>query len=94
LPLVDLLLDTRAELMELADASGLRVFETMLEEHRTAIYGPRYQHQVERQASRARTVAGEVVLGGRKVVLRRPRVRANGAEVSVPAFRTWPARIR
>ena len=46
----------------------------MLEEDRTAICGQRYQHQVERQASRAGTVPSEVVLGGRKVALRRPRV--------------------
>jgi putative transposase len=88
LPLVDLLVDTRAELMELAIASGLRVLETMLEEDRTAICGQRYQHQVERQASRAGTVPSEVVLGGRKVALRRPRVRANGEEVSLPTFQT------
>jgi hypothetical protein len=31
LPLVDLLVDTRAELMELAVASGLKVLTTMLE---------------------------------------------------------------
>ena len=88
LPLVDLLVETRAELMELAIASGLRVLETMLEEDRTAICGQRYQHQVERQASRAGTVPSEVVLGGRKVALRRPRVRANGEEVSLPTFQT------
>ena len=88
LPLVDLLVDTRAELMELAIASGLKVLETMLEEDRTAICGQRYQHQGERQASRAGTVPSEVVLGGRKVALRRPRVRANGAEVSLPTFQT------
>src|SRR3989441_5602730 len=87
LPLVDLLVDTRAELMELAIASGLRVLETMLEEDRTTICGQRYQHQVERQASRAGTVPSEVVLGGRKVALRRPRVRANGEEVPLPTFR-------
>jgi len=34
---VDLLIDTRAELMELAVASGLKVLTTMLEEDRTAI---------------------------------------------------------
>ena len=56
LPLVDLLVDTRAELMELAVASGLKVLTTMLEEDRTAICGPRYQHQAERQASRMGTV--------------------------------------
>jgi putative transposase len=88
LPLVDLLVDTRAELMELAIASGLKVLETMLEEDRTGICGQRYQHQVARQASRAGTVPSEVVLGGRKVALRRPRVRANGEEVSLPTFQT------
>jgi len=41
LPLVDLLVDTRAELMELAVASGLKVLTTMLEDDRTAICGPR-----------------------------------------------------
>ncbi len=73
-------------LMDLAIASGLKVLETMLEEDRTAICGQRYQHQVERQASRAGTVPSEVVLGGRKVALRRPRVRANGEEVPLPTF--------
>lgn len=86
LPLVDLLVDTRSELMELAITSGLKVLTTMLEEDRTAICGPRYQHQAGRQALRAGTVPSEVVLGGRKVAIRRPRVRANGAEVSLPAF--------
>jgi transposase-like protein len=86
LPLVDLLIDTRAELMELAVASGLKVLTTMLEEDRTAICGPRYAHQPEREASRAGTVPSEVVLGGRKVALQRPRVRANAAEVPLPTF--------
>ena len=86
LPLVDLLVDTRAELMELAIASGLRVLTTMLEQDRTAICGPRYAHQTERASSRAGTVPSEVVLGGRKVALRRPRVRAHGAEVPLPTF--------
>src|SRR5262245_14743176 len=86
LPLVDLLVDTRAELMELAVSSGLKVLTTMLEEDRTAICGPRYQHQRERPASRAGTVPSEVVLGGRKVAIRRPRVRRDGVEVSLPTF--------
>ena len=88
LPLVDLLVDTRSELMELAIASGLKVLQTMLEDDRTAICGERYRHRVERQASRAGTVPSEVVLGGRKVALRRPRARAHGAEVPLPTFQT------
>ena len=55
LPLVDLLVDTRAELFELAIASGLRVLTTMLEEDRTAVCGARYAHQTGRVASRAGT---------------------------------------
>jgi putative transposase len=89
LPLVDLLVDTRAELMELAVASGLKVLQTMLEADRTAICGPRYEHQTERAASRAGTVASEVVLGGRHVQIRRPRVRAAGAEVALPTFEAF-----
>jgi len=86
LPLVDLLVDTRTELLELAVRSGLKVLETMLEEDRTQVCGPRYAHQPSRAASRAGTVGSEVVLGGRKVPLRRPRVRAAGHEVLLPTF--------
>ena len=89
LPLVDLLIDTRAELMELAVASGLKILTTMLEADRTAICGPRYQHQAERVASRAGRVCSEVVLGGRKVQIRRPRVRADGHEVALPTFEAF-----
>ena len=89
LPLVDLLVDVRADLMELAVASGLKVLTTMLEADRTAICGPRYAHEPERAASRAGTVPSEVVLGGRKVQIRRPRVRADGAEVALPTFQAF-----
>jgi hypothetical protein len=61
--------------------SGLKVLETMLEADRTAVCGPRYAHLADRQASRAGTVTSEVVLGGRKVAVRRPRVRADRAGV-------------
>ncbi|MGH3523481.1 MAG: IS256 family transposase [Mycobacterium sp.] len=60
----------------------------MLEEDRTALCGVRYAHQSQRDAARAGTVASEVVLGGRKVAIRRPRVRADGQEVPLPTFRT------
>jgi transposase-like protein len=91
LPLVDLLVDTRTELFELALRSGLQVFTTMLEEDRTAICGPRYAHQPDRVASRAGTVPSEVVLGGRKVSLPRPRVRTAAGEVPLPTFQAMAA---
>ena len=88
LPLVDLLVDTRTELYELAMRSGMRVFTAMLEEDRVAICGPRYAHEPDRPASRAGTVASEVVLGGRKGAMRRPRVRTADGEVPLPTFQT------
>ena len=66
LPLVGLLADARTELFELAVRSGLKVLETMLEEDRTALCGPRYAHNADRDASRAGTVSSEVVLGAAK----------------------------
>jgi transposase-like protein len=91
LPLVDLLVDTRAELLELTMRSGLKVLEAMMEEDRTVICGPRYAHHATRLASRAGTVPSEVVLGGRKVSVQRPRVRAHGREVPLPTFQTLAA---
>src|SRR3989442_9701320 len=84
LPLVDLLIDTRAELTELVVRSGMKVLEAMLEEDRVAVCGPRYAHQAEREAGRAGTTTSAVVLGGRKVEIR--RVRAGKQEVSLPTF--------
>jgi putative transposase len=91
LPLVDLLVDTKTELLELALRSGLKVFTTMLEDDRTAICGPRYVHEPERPASRAGTTRSEVVLGGRKVVIQRPRVRTAAGEIALPTFEAMAA---
>jgi transposase-like protein len=88
LPLVDLLVDTQTELWELAVRAGLQVLVAMMEEDRAAICGPRYAHDPDRRASRAGTVASEVVLGGRKVAVRRPRVRADGHDVALPTVTT------
>ena len=91
LPLVDILVDAQAELQELVVQSGLKVLEAMLEEDRVAGCGPRYAHPPERRASRAGHAPSEVVLGGRKVALRRRRGRHAGQEVAVPTFRAFAA---
>jgi transposase-like protein len=64
----------------------------MLEEDRTAVCGPRYAHEPDRPASRAGTVRSEVVLGGRKVAIQRPRVRTANGEVALPTFQTMAHR--
>jgi hypothetical protein len=49
-------------------------------------------HQPARAAGRAGTVPSEVVLGGRKVAIQRPRVRSAAGEVPFPTFehsRQW-----
>lgn len=92
LPLVDLLVDTRTELLELVTRSGLKVLTAMLEEDRTALCGPRYAHEPDRPASRAGSVRSAVVLGGRKVALQRPRVRTAAGEVPLPTFQTMAQR--
>ena len=89
LPLVDILLDTQAELQELVVASGLKVLEAMLEEDRAAVCGPRDAHQAARQAYRAGHAPSQVVLGGRKVAIQRPRARRDGTEVPLPTARAF-----
>ena len=89
LPLVDILIDTQAELQALVVASGLKVLEAMLEEDRAAVCGPRYAHQPARQAYRTGHTPSQVVLGGRKVAIRRPRARRAGEEVPLPTARAF-----
>ena len=89
LPLVDSLIDTQAELQELVVASGLKGLEAMLEEDRAAVCGPRYAHQPARQAYRTGHTPSQVVLGGRKVAIRRPRARRAGEEVPLPPARAF-----
>ena len=89
LPLVDILIDTQAELEALVVASGRQVLEAMLEEDRTAVCGPRYAHQPARQAYRAGHAPSQVVLGGRKVAIRRPRARRAGTEGPRPPVQAF-----
>ena len=100
LPLVDILIDTQAELQELVVASGLKVLEAMLEEDRAAVCGPRYAHQATRQAYRAGHAPSQVALGGRKVAIQRPDwvwglgLMISGLFVAVAVIRYGPARFR
>jgi hypothetical protein len=77
----------REGLLALAVGAGMQVMAAMMEESVTALCGPRGKHDPGRTAVRHGTEDGSVVLGGRKVAVRRPRVRtADGAaEVAVPA---------
>jgi len=81
------MLDARATLHDAIVSAGMGVLGAMLEEERSKRCGPRYAHQPERSATRAGHANGELALGGRRVRLRRPRVRGvDGTEVPLD---TW-----
>ena len=80
--------ELREGLLALAVGTGLQVMDAILEESVTALCGQRGRHHPERTAVRHGHEVGSVALGGRKVPVRRPRVRsADGSnEVAVPAY--------
>jgi transposase-like protein len=70
----------------LALVAGVRALQTLLEEDREELCGPRYEHDAGREATRFGHTRGEVVLGGRRVSAQRPRVRSQGREVRLPSW--------
>jgi len=77
----------RQELREFVVSAGMMTLSALLEDERTALCGPRYEHQSERSAHRAGHVPGELVMGGRRVSVKRPRVRSvDGSEVALPSW--------
>ena len=80
------------ELRELVMHAGLRAVELMLEAERTAACGARYERQVDRQATRTGHASGELVLGGRRVSVKRPRARTRAKEeVVLPSWKRFSA---
>jgi putative transposase len=80
--------DLREGLLALAVGAGLQVMAQLMEADVAARCGPRGKHDPDREASRHGSGAGSVTLGGRRVPISRPRVRAvdGSGEVAVPAY--------
>jgi len=78
----------REGLLALAVGAGLQMVHVLMDECVTALAGPKGQHDPDRAGVRHGTEAGSVVLGGRQVPVRRPRVRTpdNRAEIAVPVY--------
>ncbi len=83
--------DMREGLLALAVGAGLQVMQQLMEADVTAACGPKGKHDPDRTAIRHGTEDGSVTLGGRRVPVRRPRVRtADGTgEVPVPAYEVF-----
>jgi putative transposase len=75
-------------LLALAVATGLQVMGQLMEADVEAVAGPKGAHQIGRAAVRHGSGAGSVTLGGRRVPVDRPRVRAadGSGELPVPAY--------
>jgi putative transposase len=83
----------REGLLALAVGTGLQVLQAMLTEDVARLVGAKGRHLPERTAVRHGSEPGQVTLGGRRVRVRRPRVRtADGThEVAVPTYQAFAA---
>ena len=86
--MADIAATMREGLLAMAVGAGLQVMQVLMDESVTDICGPKGKHLPDRGAVRHGSEDGSVSLGGRRVSVRRPRVRtADGtAEVPVAAY--------
>src|SRR5918997_1202079 len=63
----------REGLLALAVGTGFQGMDAIIDESVTALAGPKGRHDPDRTAMRHGTEDGSVVLGGRRVPVRRPR---------------------
>jgi transposase-like protein len=77
----------RQDLRAFVVSEGMKALREMLEEERAQLCGRRYRHDPERTCSRAGYAPGELVMGGRRVSVPRPRVRdRDGHEVPLTSW--------
>ncbi|MGH8698249.1 MAG: IS256 family transposase [Burkholderiales bacterium] len=87
LALDDLAGSVREGLLALSVGVGLKVLDELLEEELVELVGPKGKHNPERSAGRHGSRRGQVVLGGRKVQVRRPRARTReGRELALQTY--------
>jgi transposase-like protein len=82
--LAELTGELREGLLALAVGAGLQVLAAMMEDDVTAACGPRGKHDPQRSATRHGHGGGSVALGGRRVPIERPRMRAVDGSGELP----------
>jgi putative transposase len=80
--------DVQEGLLAMAVGTGLQVMAAMMNADVEAACGPKGKHDLARTAVRHGTEDGSVTLGGRRVPVQRPRIRAadGTGELPVPAY--------
>lgn len=87
LPLLAALEDAESAFFGLCVETGKQVLGAMMEQDRIALCGPAGQHDPERTALRAGSTESAIVLGGRRIGMRRPRARSRAqGELRLPSF--------
>lgn len=87
LPLLCVLEDVEHAFFGLCIDAGKQVLAAMMEHDRTALCGQPWKPEADRPGRRAGSTESPVTLGGRRILIRRPRVRsAAGEELSLPSF--------
>jgi transposase-like protein len=82
----------RRDLRQFVISAGTAALAMVLERERTEIVGPRYAHLPTRHSRRTGSAPGELVMGGRRVQVRRPRARTtDGHEVELPSWAAFAA---
>jgi transposase-like protein len=87
LPLLSTLENAQSAFFGLCVETGKQVLGAMMEHERVALCGPSGRHDGERRAIRGGSTESAIVLGGRRIGLRRPRVRSvDRCEVRLASF--------
>jgi transposase-like protein len=85
-PLIDGMTTTRTHLLEWVHRCGVAALDAVFREEAVAVAGPKGQHRSDRTHHHWGTTSTEVTLGGRRLQVRRPRVRSRaGHEVTLPS---------
>ena len=86
-PLAAVLSDVKSAFFGLCVHAGKEVLSAMMEGDRVALCGPKGRPDADRRAVRGGHTQSRLTLGGRRVVMRRPRARSvAGEELSLASF--------
>ncbi|MFN9011698.1 MAG: hypothetical protein ACK5XU_06575, partial [Pseudomonadota bacterium] len=91
LPVQGVLRDVRHAFLGLCIDAGQKVLAALMESDRIALCGPKGVPDAQRRAVRGGSTASQVVLGGQRIAVRRPRARSlSDGELALPSFE-WAA---